>query len=44
VCGSDERNWQLATRAAVQALEARIALWDGTLAAIESRRPAVVTR
>lgn len=42
VCGNSDENWRLATDAAVRALQARIGLWDGTLAAIESRSKAAV--
>jgi hypothetical protein len=42
VCGNSDANWRLATDAAVRALQARIALWDGTLAAIESRSKTTV--
>ncbi|WP_254507497.1 DUF3050 domain-containing protein [Anatilimnocola floriformis] len=34
ICGDDEGNWQRAEQAAVQSLEARLALWDGMLAAL----------
>jgi len=36
LCGTDESLWQQAADAAVTALEARLALWDGILAAIQS--------
>jgi hypothetical protein len=36
VCGSDQARWQDASLAATQALEARLALWDGVLAEVES--------
>jgi len=35
LCGDDQTRWQQATNAARAALEARIALWDGVLVAIE---------
>jgi hypothetical protein len=34
ICGYDELKWEEATAAAIQAIEARIALWDGVLAEI----------
>ncbi len=39
LCGDSSLRWQLAEQAAVRALEARIRLWDGVLAQIESRNP-----
>ncbi len=36
VCGDDPARWEAARSAAVRALEARRALWDGVLAEIES--------
>lgn len=44
ICADDPRNWKLATQAAARALEARIALWDGTRAAIEASRLLSVSR
>lgn len=38
LCGDSPLRWQLAEQAAVRALEARIRLWDGVLAQIESGR------
>ena len=38
LCGDSSLRWQLAEQAAVRALEARIRLWDGVLAQIETRR------
>lgn len=35
LCGNDERKWQEAEQAAAEAVEARIAFWDGILAALE---------
>ena len=34
ICGDDESNWRRAETAAVQSLEARLALWDGMHAAM----------
>ncbi len=34
LCGDDERNWQEATESALAALDARVKLWDGVLAAL----------
>ncbi len=36
LCGTDEALWEEAAEAAVTALEARLALWDGILAQIEA--------
>ncbi len=38
LCGDDQQKWEEATLAARVALEARIALWDGVLLAIERAR------
>ncbi len=38
LCGEDAQKWQEATEAAVEALQARIALWDGVVAALLSTR------
>lgn len=38
LCGDDDTKWDEATQAARAALEARIALWDGVLLAIERSR------
>ena len=35
ICGTDEARWATARAAAIRALEARQALWDGVVAAIE---------
>lgn len=43
LCGTDEYRWQEAQRAAVQALEARTALWDGMLAAIRHQETIAVS-
>jgi Protein of unknown function (DUF3050) len=37
LCGDDERRWEVAERAAVAALEARLDLWNGMRAAIRGR-------
>lgn len=34
ICGDDDDRWRAAEAAAVRALEARVALWDGVLAAV----------
>ncbi len=34
LCGDDERKWQEATESALAALDARVKLWDGVLAAL----------
>jgi hypothetical protein len=43
LCGSDQRQWETAERAAVRSLEARLVLWDGIYALMreskESSRP-----
>ncbi|HBV66118.1 MAG TPA: hypothetical protein DEF45_24205 [Rhodopirellula sp.] len=39
LCGDSSLRWQLAEQAAVRAVEARIRLWDGVLAQIETRNP-----
>ncbi len=36
LCGHDDQKWDEATQAAAQALEARIALWDGILERVRS--------
>jgi hypothetical protein len=36
LCGDDDHKWQEAFIAVVEALTARIALWDGIYAAIKS--------
>lgn len=38
LCGDDTANWQEATDAAVAALQARLALWDGIASAIEQQQ------
>ena len=38
LCGSDDRKWRDAETAATQAIEARLALWDGILSQITARR------
>jgi hypothetical protein len=38
LCGDDATRWREAERASAEALVARRALWDGTLAALEQRR------
>jgi len=38
LCGDDERRWAEATRSAERALRARLALWDGIVAAVDSER------
>ncbi len=41
VCGRDDANWERAAAAAVDALQARVKLWNGMLAAIEANAKAV---
>lgn len=38
ICGDDRGNWDIARRAAAEALEARKQLWDGMLVAIDHQR------
>ncbi|REA62854.1 heme oxygenase [Dyadobacter luteus] len=38
LCGEDDRNWGEATQAVIEALQQRIALWDGITKAIKSRK------
>jgi len=40
LCGADENSWKIAEQAAVQALEARRALWDGIYALMRRRKEA----
>jgi hypothetical protein len=42
LCGEDEVKWQVAALAARDALEARIVLWDGVVAAIGAREGVAV--
>ncbi|MCB9876472.1 MAG: DUF3050 domain-containing protein [Planctomycetes bacterium] len=44
VCGDDAAAWQRAEAAAVRSLEARIALWDGVVAAVAGRPLADASR
>jgi hypothetical protein len=37
ICGDDATAWEEASRGAALALEARLALWDGVVAAVEAR-------
>ncbi|WP_456246426.1 DUF3050 domain-containing protein [Longispora urticae] len=37
LCGDDEQKWQDCADTVNAALDARVALWDGILAAIQSR-------
>ena len=37
LCGSDPEHWREAEQAAIAAIEARLALWDGILATLPSR-------
>ncbi len=39
LCGSNPARWQEARQAAASAIEARLALWDGILATLPSRKP-----
>lgn len=41
VCGDDDDNWLAAENAAVLSLEARLALWDGVVAALDRGRASV---
>jgi hypothetical protein len=40
LCGDDDRRWAEATTAARRALQARLAFWDGIVAAVETGRDA----
>lgn len=44
LCGDDPTKWQEASQAAIYALQARLALWDGIADVLEEKHAAVLTR